>query len=165
MRLVYPDRMASLDPQTAVARLKSTPRELVALLGTAKHDQVHRSPGEDEWSPATVVTHLADAELVYSVRIRMILTGDRPYIAAYDEEAWVDRFAELEDDVKDTLARWRSLRDANLRLLASLDDAEWELSGMHAERGELTVAQIADLMAKHDRNHVDQIRAGLATDD
>ena len=157
--------MATLDPQTSLARLKGTARALVALLGTATPEQLHREPGDGEWSPATVVAHLADAELVYSVRIRMILTGDRPYIAAYDERAWVERFAELEVDVKETLGRWRSLRDANVRLLASLDDDEWKLSGLHAERGELTVAQIASLMASHDGDHVDQIRAGLATDD
>ena len=157
--------MAPLDPQTALARLKSTHRELVALLGTAKPEAVHRAPVEHEWSPAVVMAHLADAELVYSVRIRMVLTGDRPYIAAYDEQAWVDRFAELEVDVKETLARWRSLREANVRLLASLDETEWKLSGLHAERGELSVAQIAALMAKHDAEHVDQIRAGVATND
>ncbi|HVM08658.1 MAG TPA: DinB family protein [Acidimicrobiales bacterium] len=157
--------MASLDPATAVARLKGTRRELVALLGTAKPDQLRRAPGPDDWAPATVLAHLADAELVYGVRIRMILTGDRPYIAAYDEEAWVERFAELEDDVKETLARWRALRDANLRVFASLEEGEWELTGVHAERGEQTIAQIAALMAKHDADHVDQIRTGLATDD
>jgi hypothetical protein len=156
--------MATLDPQNALARLKSTPRELVALLATARPGEVHRSRGED-WSPAVVVSHLADAELVYSVRLRMVLTGDRPYIPAYDEEAWVDRFAELDGDVKETLARWRMLREANLRLLASLDDAEWSLSGLHADHGEQSVAQIADRMARHDADHVDQIRAGLATDD
>ena len=156
--------MATLDPQNALARLKSTPRELVALLGTATAAELRRTRG-DEWSPATVVSHLADAELVYSVRIRMVLTGDRPYIAPYDEQAWVDRFSELEGDAKDTLARWRALREANLRLLASLDDAEWSLTGMHAELGEQSVAQIADRMAKHDADHVNQIRAGLATDD
>lgn len=154
-----------LPPSTALARLKSTARELVALLGTAKPDQLHREPAEGEWAPATVVSHLADAELVYSVRIRMVLTGDRPYIPAYDERAWVDRFSELEGDVKETLSRWRHLRDANVRLLSSLEEGEWALSGLHSQRGELTVAAIADLMARHDADHVDQIRAGLATDD
>ena len=157
--------MAQLDPPTAVARLKGTARDLMALLGTAKPGELHRQADPDEWTPATVVAHLADAELVYGVRIRMVLTGDRPYIPSYDERAWVERFSELERDVKETLARWRSLRDANLRLFASLDEAEWKLTGIHAERGELSVAQIAATMASHDAEHVDQIRAGLATDD
>jgi hypothetical protein len=160
--------MPILEPSVSLERLKSTPRELVALVGTAKAEAMHRAPDgagdTDEWSPATVLSHLADAELVYSVRIRMALTADRPYLAAYDEQAWVQRFSELDTDPKETLIRWRSLRDANLRLLDSLEDAEWKLSGLHAERGEVSVAHIADLMVNHDRAHLNQIRVGLAED-
>lgn len=153
---------AVLDPAVALDRLKSTPRDLGALLGTASSELLHRSPGPDDWSPATVLSHLADAELVYSVRIRMALTADRPYLAAFDENAWVRRFAELDTDPKEALSRWRLLRDANLRLLSSLDPDEWDLSGLHAERGELSIAKIADLLVSHDREHLAQIRAGLA---
>lgn len=156
--------MAVLEPAVALERLKSTPRELVALLGTAKPEAMRRVPAEGEWSPATVVAHLADAELVYSVRIRMALTADRPYLAAFDENAWVRRFAELETDPKESLARWRALRDANLRILESLEAAEWKLTGLHADRGELSVAHIADLLVGHDRAHLAQIRSGLAED-
>lgn len=154
--------MPPLEPAVALERLKGTPRELVALLGTAKSEAMHREPAEGEWSPATVVAHLADAELVYSVRIRMALTADRPYLSAFDENAWVRRFAELETDPKESLARWRALRDANLRILDSLEPAEWKLTGLHAERGEVSVAHIADLLVAHDRAHLAQIRAGLA---
>ena len=156
--------MPILEPSVSLERLKGTPRELVALLGTAKSEAMHRSPAPDEWSPATVVAHLSDAELVYSVRIRMALTADRPYLAAFDENAWVDRFADLEVDPKESLQRWRSLRDANLRVLESLEPGEWKLTGLHAERGELSVAHIADLLVQHDRAHLAQIRAGLADD-
>lgn len=154
--------MAVLEPSVALDRLKGTPRELVALLGTARTEVLQRPPADGEWSPATVVAHLADAELVYSVRIRMAVTADRPYLAGFDENAWVRRFAELETDAKESLARWRTLRDANLRLLASLEPDEWKLTGMHAERGEMSVTQIADLLVQHDHAHLAQIRAGLA---
>ena len=156
--------MAAPDPAASLERLKQTRRELVALLGTASAERLRQAPAQDEWAPATIVSHLADAELVYSVRLRMTLTSDRPYLAAYDEAAWVRRFAELEPDAREALARWRTLRDANVRLLESLEDDEWKLSGLHAERGELSVAHIADAMAKHDREHTAQIRAGLADD-
>ncbi len=154
--------MAVLEPSVALDRLKGTPRELVALLTTARSEALRRQPDDGEWSPATVVAHLADAELVYSVRIRMAVTADRPYLAGFDENAWVRRFAELETDPKESLARWRALRDANLRVLASLEPDEWKLTGMHAERGEMSVTQIADLLVQHDRAHLAQIRAGLA---
>ena len=156
--------MPILEPSVALDRLKSTPRELVALVGTAKADTMHRPAGDDEddWSPATVLSHFADAELVYSVRLRMALTADRPYLAGYDEDAWVRRFAELDADPKETLVRWRALRDANLRLLDSLEPGEWKLTGLHAERGEVSIAHLADLMVTSDREHLRQIRVGLS---
>ncbi len=153
---------AVLEPAEALERLKGTARELVALLGAANSDAVHRSPAEGEWSPATVVSHLADAELVYSVRIRMAVTADRPYLPSFDENAWVRRFAELASDPKESLARWRSLREANVQVLEALEPDEWKLSALHAERGEVTVTQIADLLVQHDRAHLAQIRAGMA---
>jgi hypothetical protein len=157
--------VAQPDPASSVTRLKATARDLVALLTTATDEQLRRVPEGGEWSPATVLSHLADAELVFGVRLRMILTGDRPYLAAFDEGAWVRRFAEVDTDSKETMVRWRVLRDSNVRLFESLDEGEWKLSGLHAERGEMSVAAIAGTMAKHDSEHVDQLRAGLATDD
>ncbi len=154
--------MAAPDPAPAMERLRATARDLLSLTTGVGRDDLRRSPAAAEWSAATVVEHLADAELVYGVRIRMVLTGDRPYLVPYDERAWVARFGELEDDPKQTLARWRMLRDVNVRLLESLDDAEWRLTGRHGERGEISVADIAELMATHDRTHLDQIRKALA---
>ena len=150
------------DPQAALARLRSTARDLVALTSGETTERLAREPDEDEWAPGVVLSHLADAELVYSVRIRMALTGDRPYLPAFDERVWVRRFSELDDDPKQSLARWRILRDQNVKLLESLEEDEWKLTGVHAERGELSVTQMADLLAKHDTDHLDQIRRGLA---
>lgn len=156
--------MASLDPPAVLERLGNTARDLVALLGPARSERLRREPAAGEWSPAAVVSHLADAELVYSVRLRMAITSDRPFLTAFDEGAWVRRFAELEADPKQSLARWRMLREANLRLLESLAPEEWSLPALHAERGELTVAKMAGSLVDHDREHLAQIRAGLADD-
>lgn len=154
--------MPALDSAAVVARLKTANRDLLALVSGATPAQLNRVPGPDAWSPAAVVAHLADAEMVYSVRVRLVLTSDRPYLAGFDEEAWAKRFSELEGDAKESMARWRLVREANIRLFESLDDAEWQLSGLHAERGEVTVLQIAGILADHDREHLSQMRQGLA---
>jgi hypothetical protein len=161
--------MAATDRAASLARLRTTPRDLVSLLTGVSPERLRRRPGDGRpdgaaasWSPAMVVSHLADAELVYSVRIRMVLTDDRPYLAAFDERAWVERFSGLEAEPKQALTRWRMLRDANLRLLESLDEADWDRTGLHPEHGEMTVASIAGLLAAHDRDHLDQIRQALA---
>ncbi|HZQ27915.1 MAG TPA: DinB family protein [Acidimicrobiales bacterium] len=150
------EHAASLD------RLRATARDLVSLTSSADRARLHRAPGPREWSAAQVVGHLADAELVYAVRFRQMIVEDRPHLAAFDEDAWAQRFALLDDELKDTVARWRALRDSTLRLLDSLEDADWRRAGVHAERGELNVRQMAALLADHDRSHLDQIRHALA---
>ncbi len=155
--------IATADPQAALRSLRATGRDLVSLVGGVSAERIRRDPPDGGWSPATTLSHLADAELVYGFRLRMVIAGSRPFLSTYDEEAWARRFAYLDADPKESLARWRGLRDSNLRVLDSLEDDEWKLSGLHGDLGELTVARIAGRMANHDREHLDQIRRGLST--
>ena len=154
--------MPPTDPAAALDRLRSTALDLVSLVSGADPGPLRRAPAPGEWPAAVVVAHLADAELVYSVRARTILAVDRPFLAAFDEQAWAARAAGLDADVRDTLQRWRLLRDANVRLFASLDEGEWAREGVHEERGPITLADLAGILAAHDRAHLDQIRAALA---
>ena len=71
-----------------------------------------------------MLSHLADSDLVFGVRIRMIVTQDRPTIVGYDQEAWTARFGGLDATASETVERWQTLRRANLRLFESLTAAE-----------------------------------------
>ena len=153
--------MPPADVSAHLDRLRTTGRDLVSLVASAEPAALRREPAPDEWSAATVVNHLADAELVYSVRLRLIVAEDRPVLTAFDEEAWADRFGELDDDAKDSLGRFRALRESNLRLLEALVDGEWERTGVHQQKGIVSVAAIVKLLAEHDRTHLDQIRRAL----
>ena len=153
--------MPPVDVSAHLERLRTTGRDLVSLVGSADAAALRREPAPEEWSAATVVGHLADAELVYGVRLRLMVAEDRPVLTAFDEEAWADRFGELDDDPKATLGRFRALRDSNLRLLEALVDGEWERTGVHQERGVVSVAGVVKLLAEHDRTHLDQIRRAL----
>jgi hypothetical protein len=154
--------MPTVEHNRALDRLKATARDLVSLVSGADNARLRQAPAPGEWSAATVVAHLADAELIYAVRLRMVVAEERPLLAAFDENAWAQRFGALDADPRDALARWRTLREANVRLLESLAEDEWSRVGMHQERGVLSVAAIAQLLAEHDRAHLDQIRAALA---
>jgi hypothetical protein len=43
-------------------------------------------------------------------------------------------------------------------MLRHLSSEEWQRHGMHAERGRMSVQDLARHMAGHDMNHIDQIR-------
>lgn len=145
-----------------IERLRSTVRDLVSLTSSVSDARLTKAPASREWSPAQVIVHLADAELVYGFRLRKIVTEPYPHLAAYDENAWAERFASIDEDPRDAMARWRVLRESNLRIFESLVDEEWERTGMHAEKGEMSTADIAELLADNDRNLLDQIRRSLA---
>ncbi|MEY2473939.1 MAG: hypothetical protein QOK28_3268 [Actinomycetota bacterium] len=105
-----------------------------------------------------MAAHLADAEMVYSVRIRMMLTDDNPTLVGYDQDAWAARLSMCDLDLAGSVNRFRMLRDANLRLYESLEEAEWSRVGTHEEQGLVTIKGTVETLVGHDRSHLDQIR-------
>ncbi|MGH9282659.1 MAG: DinB family protein [Acidimicrobiales bacterium] len=154
--------MATKTPAGLIDRLRATALDLVSLVAGAQTAALRRAPAEGGWSAATVVSHLADTELVYSMRARLMLTADRPWLTAFDEQLWAERFGPLDRDIRDALQRWRALRDSNLRLLSSCSEEEWGREGVHEERGAMTLTGLAEVMVHHDRAHLDQIRRALS---
>lgn len=125
---------------------------------TGLDDAMLRLPEKPgKWSILQVVQHLADTELVYGYRIRMILTHDRPAIAGYDQDAWANGLDYNEVNLKDALEQLRVLRTLNLRLLRSLTEEQLDREGVHSERGPESVRTIVSMIAAHDLLHRNQI--------
>jgi uncharacterized damage-inducible protein DinB len=138
--------------------LRSTISDLVALTAHRSVKDLNHSPQRGEWSAAQVVAHMADAEMIYSVRVRMMLTDDNPRLVGYDQDAWAARLSMSDRDVAGSLERFRILRDANLRLYESLESDEWARMGTHEETGLVTIKSTVETLIGHDRTHLDQIR-------
>jgi hypothetical protein len=153
--------LTALGEDDPVAVLRTTLDEIPRLVGDASNERLQRPPAPGEWSAREVLSHLADADLMAGARVRMIVTQDRPTLVGYDQDAWTARFGTLEADAAETVALWRALRLANVRIFESLSDAEWARVGVHSERGEESALLTVQLMAGHDRVHFDQVRRCL----
>jgi DinB superfamily len=112
--------LAALGDDKPVAVLRSTLDELSSLLEDKSAEHLKRRPVPGEWGARQVLNHLADTDLVYGVRVRMMVTQERPMIVGYDQDAWNDRFGDLDAAPWETLERWKALRRANLRVYESL---------------------------------------------
>ncbi|MDQ1443754.1 MAG: hypothetical protein QOI20_218 [Acidimicrobiaceae bacterium] len=145
-----------------IDRLKTTARDLVSLTSGVTRAALDRRPAPREWSAAMVLTHLAEAELVYANRIKLALVEDRPHFPPVVPDAIVERLSRVDEDVKETLARWRVNREHAVRLLESLEEPEWRRPAVHPTRGELSLRQVVSLLADHDRNHLDQLRKAVS---
>ena len=153
--------LGKLGNDDPVLVLGATLQEVTELVDGKSVEQLRRQPAPGEWSAWDVLSHVADSEAVIGVRIRMVVTQDRPPLVGYDQDAWTARFAALDPDPHETIARWQVLRRGNLRLCQSLTADEWERVGMHSERGPESVRLIVSLLAGHDRSHIEQIRRCL----
>lgn len=118
------------------------------------------APGK--WSVLHVLGHLADTDLVYGYRMRMIVAQPGTPIAGYDQDAWAERLGYGEADPLQVLERLATLRRDNLAFLGCLTPAQWDCIGVHSERGEESIRLIFALLAAHDLVHLRQIDRILA---
>ena len=89
----------------------------------------------------------------------MILSSPGTAIEAFDQDIWAQTGRYDKIEVGLSLEMFRLLRESNLRLLRSLSAEEWNLFGVHAERGVESIRDIAMYFAGHDINHFKQIEA------
>lgn len=113
------------------------------------------APGK--WSIRHVMQHLADSELVWGYRLRMVLAHERPAITGYDQDLFAERLSYDRADAKQALSDFEHLRASNLRLLSHAAPDAFKRVGVHAERGEESVAHMVRLYAGHDLLHLRQI--------
>ena len=147
---------AGTDPLVLQAR---APDVLVSLVEGLSAEQLGRRPSPGKWCIREIVAHLADDELVGAYRIRLILSAPGTAIQAFDQDVWARKGRYNESDIAESLELYRTLRFANLRLLQSLTQQEWDMCGVHAERGIESVRDIAMYFAGHDINHFRQIES------
>ena len=124
---------------------------------------LRRPEAPGKWSVIEVAQHLADTELAYGYRIRMILTHDQWPMELFDREGWARELHYTDAPLDGALDQLRALRSANLRLYRSLSATQLARVGIHAERGPESVATCIRLLAGHDLAHRRQIDRILGT--
>jgi hypothetical protein len=135
------------------ATLSELPKAVAGL--SAKELRQPERPGK--WSIGQVLQHLADCEVVWAWRMRLILAQERPPITGFDQDRWADRLHYDEEEPSDALDLFSALRRANLRLLERATPEDLKRAGVHIERGEESVEHLRRLYAGHDLLHLRQI--------
>ena len=148
------DLLGSKDPITV---LGSTPNDLhKVVVGLTEHE-LSRPEASGKWSIRQVVRHLADSDLVWGYRLRMVLAHDRPTLTGYDQDRWAERLRYDQAPVDIALEEFRVLRRSNLRLVADASADDLERVGLHSERGEESLSHMIRLYAGHDLLHLAQL--------
>src|SRR5215213_4831247 len=117
-----------------------------------------------EWTVAQNVHHLADSHMNSFIRIRLILTEERPTLKPYDQDRWATLADSGTTALEESLSLLDGLHARWVRLFESLDEPAWQRSGLHPENGEVTLEDILRIYAMHGQGHIDQIGRALAAE-
>lgn len=141
---------------------RETPVALARLVDGVSADKLRQRPTPDKWSVAELLAHFAEAEMGSFWRYRQMIEHNGSSLLSYDQELWSRLGDYSNTDPNDSLQLFTLLRHANLGMFGRLTPEEWQRYGVHTERGEMSVRDLATQIAGHDLNHLEQIRKILA---
>ncbi len=143
------------DPLSAQAQ---TAEILAGLITGVPHARLTTRPIADKWSAAEILAHLGEDEMATGWRYRQMVEHSGIELPGFDQDLWATAGNYGSRDPQDSLTLFRLLRKANIEFLHGLSARQWECFGIHAERGRISVRDLAAHMVGHDANHVEQIR-------
>lgn len=146
-----------LDSADPLEVLHTTPDAVARAIEGMQDAALSQREAPGKWSVRHVLRHLADSDLVWAWRLRLVLAQHRPQLTGYDQDAWADRLWYADAPPQESLEEFRVVRRGNLRLLEHASADDLTRVGVHTERGDESVAHMMRLYAGHDLLHVRQI--------
>ena len=151
----------SLDGRPLPEILAATPSTLAGLIEIIGPEKSAAPPAPGKWSPAEIISHLADCELVFAFRLRQTLAEENHTIQPFDQEKWAAQYGGI--SAAQALEVFKAMRGWNLQLLKNVTAEAAGRTVTHPERGTMTFRTIVETMAGHDLNHIAQLERIAAT--
>ena len=140
-----------------IETIGGTPGGLRAAVAGLDTDRLLTPYRDGGWTAAQVVHHLADSHMNAYMRCRLALTESDPTIKPYSEGAWARLSDAASPEVAVSIDLLTALHDRWVRLLRSLDAADFDRTYLHPERGPMTIDRTLALYAWHGSHHIAHI--------
>jgi hypothetical protein len=121
--------------------------------------------GVGQWPVRVLLGHVADAELLFVTRLRRIVAEDHPVLPLWDEDTSIDAGMyrgplpetpsplTVPPPIGGFVAVVHTLRRWTTEWLAALAPSCWTRTGLHPQKGEQTLRDIANYATWHLENH------------
>ena len=130
--------------ETTLARQREAPRALARLIADVPTAALRQPPAPGKWCVVAVLAHLAEDELSSSWRYRQMLENPGVALASFDQEEWARRGEYALWDTHEAPSRCSACcAKPTFACSPGSRPEEWQRWGAHAERGRLTVAELA----------------------
>ena len=144
-----------LDSQKPAEVIAATAAKLASLTAELSEAQLNQAPAAGKWSVREILSHLADAEIVFAFRIRQTLSEPHHVIQPFDQDHWAKPY--LRYSAQLAIATFTAVRNWNLAVINGLTPEDLQRPVTHPERGTMTLQTVVETMGGHDMNHIHQI--------
>jgi hypothetical protein len=150
------------DREGLLAQLAGMPDFLARHLGPLSPDRAKLAGRDGTFSPVEQCWHLADLEREgYAVRIERLVREDGPVLRDFDGARVAKERQYARRDLAEGLRAFAEARRANVAALRSLAADQWSRRGSQEGVGEISLDDLARMMAEHDAGHKGEIEAWL----
>ena len=130
------------------------PPALRKAVSGMKPEQLTARPVAGKWSTLEVVAHLADFDPILADRIKRIIALDDPPLMGADENRFAAALAYHDRDLEEELSLIERTRGQLARILRKQTDAVLQRTGVHSERGPMTLERLLTAAVRHIPHHV-----------
>jgi hypothetical protein len=131
--------------------------ETVAFLSTISDEKSLHRYAPDKWSIREVVSHLSDAERLFTFRAMWFARGFDSPLPSFDQETAIAGARADKRPWKELIDEFRSVRGASTSFFSSVPDDCWDRRGI-ASGYSFTVRALAYITTGHTAHHVNILR-------
>jgi hypothetical protein len=119
-------------------------------------------PVPGTWSIRQLVLHVLDSDLIAAHRMKRIIAESNPLLIGYDETAFAKHLGYERVDVAAACECFRLNREVMVQILRGLPAEAFDRSGVHNERGKVTLLELVHMYGDHLDHHAPFLSAKRA---
>jgi uncharacterized damage-inducible protein DinB len=139
--------------------LRNARSDLLTSCQDLSDAELRRKPNEG-WAVIELLAHVPDVDRYYLEQARLLRDVAGHTFVYFDEEAWARENADaIERDPRAVRVAMAAAHEEVVRWARSLTPDELDRAGGHPKRGTISVREMLERIANHDRTHTDQVLA------
>jgi len=143
-----------MNTKTLIDEFEAGGQRVKDVVAGLSREELLAFPVPGTWSIQQVVVHLQDADAVAVDRMKRIIAEENPLLIGFNENLYTknlfynDQPAELAAEVLDLTRR------QFVQVLRRLPESAWVRTGVHNERGKMTLLEMLQIYTKHLEHHL-----------
>ena len=144
-----------------ITEFRDSGENFVKLAKSASSEKLHKSQTSEEWSPANIIHHMADAEAHFYIRYLRVLTENIPTTEFFDEDVYPELLHYEKRDVNASIALIESIRASSVSLFNNFKDEDWQRKGITSDGNEFVLIALIKKARSHINDHANQLSVAL----